>query len=330
MPHREFQGESRVWENRTHGSVGEVKVTRKRRTFTLVELLVVIAIISVLAGLLLPALEEAIGQARRISCMNDRRQNGVGLTLFANDHDGLVPHATAKQDANGYSGMEMSDELNWHGAASHQAAAGPQYVGYQTNEAGLLYPLGTFIRTGYVEEASLMWCPEFARSNWAHDERHFWDDPAHASAWTAMTDGRLAFGSQFRHQLGVVNQFTIYKGSVTHANGVTQGWYGEKNIRLTRLASEWPKKNTRDYGVSPILITCRNSSLANLSHEGEGLNALYYDGGVRWIDRDRPLEHGWLVTGASNNFHPQANHLTMALNIRLGQFVAWSRMYAGR
>ncbi|MHC4874713.1 MAG: type II secretion system protein [Planctomycetota bacterium] len=56
-----------------------------RNVFTLVELLVVIAIISVLAGMLLPALENAIGSARKASCMSNLRQMGQVLHSYSND-----------------------------------------------------------------------------------------------------------------------------------------------------------------------------------------------------------------------------------------------------
>ncbi|MHC4887074.1 MAG: type II secretion system protein [Planctomycetota bacterium] len=60
--------------------------------FTLVELLVVIAIISILAGLLLPALEQAVESARRINCLNNLKQTYTGAGLYSNDHDGFLPN----------------------------------------------------------------------------------------------------------------------------------------------------------------------------------------------------------------------------------------------
>lgn len=63
----------------------------KKRSFTLVELLVVIAIISILAGMLFPALTSALETARKGACRGVISGIGKLCQAYATDHDGKNP-----------------------------------------------------------------------------------------------------------------------------------------------------------------------------------------------------------------------------------------------
>src|SRR5438045_3359063 len=84
---------------------------RKRNAFTLIELLVVIAIIAILAGLLLPALARAKAKAKRIQCVNQLHQQGIGFRMWANDHGDKFPWVVAIADGGSLNALDWIDNF---------------------------------------------------------------------------------------------------------------------------------------------------------------------------------------------------------------------------
>ena len=70
-----------------------MKTKVKLTGFTLIELLVVIVIIGILSSLLLPALTRAKAKAKQTACLNNLKQLGIAITMYADDNKGLLPDA---------------------------------------------------------------------------------------------------------------------------------------------------------------------------------------------------------------------------------------------
>ena len=134
-----------------------------RRGFTLIELLVVIAIIGVLVGLLLPAVQQAREAARRSSCGNKLKQQGLAAHNYADKHasrgDNFLPKAMGVNATGaGNSTNPVAATVGW----SHIVAILP--YGEENNLYNAIGGAGKYVvPTGGNDTVEVDWliCPSF-------------------------------------------------------------------------------------------------------------------------------------------------------------------------
>jgi len=86
-------------------------MSRRRRAFTLVELLVVIGIIAILIAMLLPAINRARENARRVRCLSNMRQLTIAWLSYAQNNKGKLCGANTRDPWDWVQGGDTLDSL---------------------------------------------------------------------------------------------------------------------------------------------------------------------------------------------------------------------------
>jgi prepilin-type N-terminal cleavage/methylation domain-containing protein len=149
------------------------RATGLRRAFTLIELLVVIAVIAILAALLLPALSAAKARSKRMTCVNNLRQMGVGSMVYAGDYNEILPPWRGYPPYNSEDKMNMMSEshfsryvwldenhthLKWKVTGDVNQPDGCHF-----ENAGYLYP------TRYIGDGTIYFCPSLASGEYSSE-----------------------------------------------------------------------------------------------------------------------------------------------------------------
>ncbi|MBN2713834.1 MAG: type II secretion system protein [Planctomycetes bacterium] len=139
----------------------------RRNAFTLVELLVVIGIISILAALLLPALQRAMVAARAVDCASRQKQVGLAVLFYNEEWDGFAPTRRFSPTS---SWVEMRErgwiDLLWH--YPYEDTPRPAVKGqpqkYYKTVFNCTDPIREFNGSGVSSSWSNGWC--FSFNHW--------------------------------------------------------------------------------------------------------------------------------------------------------------------
>jgi len=139
-------------------------------------------VIAVLIGIMLPSLSVVRETTRRVVCSSNIRQIGLGISMFADDHDGILPQTTFINQRLGRIPAETT-RLRIGTESSFSSRVNTAGGGHaEWDGLGLLY------KQEYLETPGIYYCPSHAGKNRFQEQQPI---------WTKM-DGSITGNFQFR------------------------------------------------------------------------------------------------------------------------------------
>jgi prepilin-type N-terminal cleavage/methylation domain-containing protein len=234
----------------------------RKASFTLIEVLVVVAIIALLVSILLPSLRAAREQAKRVVCLSNEHQMGLGFGMYSHDSCQYLP---ARDHFTYY--MKGTRRIYDTSTTYHEENSKP--INY-----GILY--GKYVS----KDLHIFYCPG--------NMMYVYDDPDYG-AWSFLDpDVDRTFGGY---------TYGVYLAAGRHPRIGAKSIYAEEFLEpmYQTWRNDWILTNGYDPLKRPTLVL-QSDAILNTTpggmevansymgvHKWQGYNVLFTDLHAKWV-----------------------------------------------